>query len=127
MPLMLGIEIDKRDGDVIELLGEIGGSGALCRGPGFSQQEESKIFLEVMCMSFHFYGGVHPDDKKSLTNEAVVTVLTLQVRLRSPCPCTSAHLASPQLLWVIRSPWARRSATALLLSPLPFTPRSPAR
>ena len=43
-------------------------------------------------MSFQFYGGVHPDDKKSLTNEAAVTVLTPPSQIAVPM---SLHIGAP--------------------------------
>ena len=43
-------------------------------------------------MSFHFYGGVHPDDKKSLTNKAAVTPLAPPSQLAIPM---SLHIGAP--------------------------------
>ena len=43
-------------------------------------------------MSFHFYGGVHPDDKKSLTNQAAVTALPPPEQLVVPM---SLHIGAP--------------------------------
>ena len=55
-------------------------------------EERAKFNFEVMRMSFHFYGGVHPDDKKSLTNQAAVTALPPPEQLVVPM---SLHIGAP--------------------------------